>query len=62
MIIFGGILELTKELNEMLLFEFKTENFYQIGNDSHVDQFNEYHTSAKRNEEVTDSPLVRRQT
>jgi len=27
MIIFGGILELTKELNEMLLFDFKTEAF-----------------------------------
>jgi len=27
MIIFGGILELTKELNEMLLFDFKTETF-----------------------------------
>ena len=27
MIIFGGILELTKELNEMLLYDFNTRSF-----------------------------------
>ena len=37
MIIFGGILELTKELNEMLLFDFKTETFLSIGNETHSD-------------------------
>ena len=31
MYIFGGILELTKELNEMLIFDFKTGKFSAVG-------------------------------
>jgi hypothetical protein len=35
MYIFGGILELTKELNEMLIHDFKTGIFTAIGSDNH---------------------------
>ena len=31
MYVFGGILELTKELNEMLIFDFKTGKFSCVG-------------------------------
>jgi N-acetylneuraminic acid mutarotase len=33
MYIFGGILELTKELNEMLIYDFKTGTFAIVGSD-----------------------------
>ena len=33
MYIFGGILELTKELNEMLIYDFKTSIFAIVGSD-----------------------------
>jgi hypothetical protein len=39
MIIFGGILELTKELNEMLLYDFGTKSFSIIG-ESHNEDLN----------------------
>jgi hypothetical protein len=32
MYIFGGILELTKELNELLEFSFQTNTFKAVGN------------------------------
>jgi hypothetical protein len=34
MFIFGGIIELTKELNEMLVFDFKTMKFSAIGGET----------------------------
>jgi len=34
MFIFGGILELTKELNEMLCYSFETKTFTTIGSDT----------------------------
>ena len=34
MYIFGGILELTKELNEMLCYSFETKSFVTIGSDT----------------------------
>ena len=34
MYIFGGILELTKELNEMLCYNFESKSFEVIGNGS----------------------------
>lgn len=37
MFIFGGILELTKELNEMLIYDFKTGKFKIVGTDSAQD-------------------------
>jgi len=33
MYIFGGILELTKELNDMLIYDFKTGKFQSVGGD-----------------------------
>jgi N-acetylneuraminic acid mutarotase len=39
MYIFGGILELTKELNECLIYDFKTGKFATIGSDSALDDF-----------------------
>lgn len=35
MYIFGGILELTKELNELLIYDFKTGLYTSTSNDSH---------------------------
>lgn len=38
MYIFGGILELTKELNDMLIYDFKTGKFQSVGGSN--DEFN----------------------
>lgn len=35
MYIFGGILELTKELNELLIYDFKTGLYISTSSDSH---------------------------
>lgn len=61
MIIFGGILELTKELNEMLFLNYKTELFTLVGNENHVGGLNDYNNSSRRNnEDLTESSPVRR--
>ena len=58
MIIFGGILELTKELNEMLLFNFQTETFTLIGGENHDNMHHDHHNSPRRNnEENQESPI-----
>jgi hypothetical protein len=56
MIIFGGILELTKELNEMLLYDFGTRSFTAIG-ESHNEDLNQLQQSNKRMGEEDASPL-----
>ena len=33
MYVFGGILELTKELNEMLIYDFQSKSFSIVGSD-----------------------------
>lgn len=38
MYVFGGILELTKELNEMLCYDFEARSFSLIGNASNIDE------------------------
>lgn len=48
MVIFGGILELTKELNELLLFNFQTQTFSLIGSESNGDGFNDQQHSQKK--------------
>ena len=61
MIIFGGILELTKELNEMLLYDFGTKAFQVIG-ETHNEDLNALQQSNTRGKEEESSPLGRRAT
>ena len=61
MIIFGGILELTKELNEMLLYDFGTKCFTMIG-ETHNEDLNALQQSNNRVKEEDASPLQRRGT
>ena len=48
MYIFGGILELTKELNEMLIYDFKTGKFTAIGAESAIDDLQNGASMARR--------------
>ena len=61
MIIFGGILELTKELNEMLIYDFGTKSFSIIG-ETHNEDLNALQQSNNRAKEEDSSPLQRRGT
>ena len=61
MVIFGGILELTKELNEMLMYDFKTQCFVVHG-ESHNEDLAALQVSNKRAGEEDTSPLVRKGT
>lgn len=45
MYIFGGILELTKELNEMFIYNFEKRTFELIGNEAGYND--DIHLSAK---------------
>jgi hypothetical protein len=56
MYIFGGILELTKELNEMLIYDFKTGKFTAIGADSAIDDWQNGASMKRGTEEGGDSP------
>lgn len=51
MYIFGGILELTKELNEMLVFDFQTKKFTAIGGDNIMDDMGLGASNVKMREE-----------
>lgn len=61
MVIFGGILELTKELNEMIMFDFKTKCFI-IHGESHNEDLAALQTSHNRAGEEDTSPLARKGT
>jgi hypothetical protein len=60
MVVFGGILELTKELNEMLTYDFKTGCFTLHG-ESHNEDLAALQNSNRRAGEE-DSPLARKGT
>lgn len=65
MYIFGGILELTKELNEMLIFDFKTGKFSVSGGDNALDDIQGPGAShARRLEDTTggESPGLKLKT
>lgn len=51
MYIFGGILELTKELNEMLIYDFKTGKFETIGAEDALADLHGGASNVRRNEE-----------
>lgn len=51
MYIFGGILELTKELNEMLVYDFKTGKFSSISSDHALEEINGMGASNMRRNE-----------
>ena len=53
MYLFGGILELTKELNELLAFDLQTMKFSLIGRDSHAygEEENEHYSNTRPGEE-----------
>lgn len=55
MYIFGGILELTKELNEMLIYDFNTGTFTAIGAESALDDL-QGTSNIRRNEDGGESP------
>ena len=61
MYIFGGILELTKELNEMLIFDFAKGQFSIIGGDGQPNEDLQKVQSHSRNKEE-ESPTLRRNT
>lgn len=61
MYIFGGILELTKELNEMLIFDFAKGQFNIIGGDGQPNEDLNKVQSNQRNKEE-ESPTLRRNT
>lgn len=61
MYIFGGILELTKELNEMLIYDFSTGCFNIVGGDGMPNEDLKKVNSNTRKEEG-DSPTLRRNT
>lgn len=61
MYIFGGILELTKELNEMCIFDFKKGQFQIIGGDGQPNEDLQKVSSHQRNREE-ESPTLRRNT
>jgi hypothetical protein len=61
MYIFGGILELTKELNEMLIYDFKSGCFSTIGSDNALDDL-QGNSSNVRGVEGAESPTLRKQT
>ena len=61
MYIFGGILELTKELNEMCIFDFKNGHFNIIGGDGQPNEDLNRVSSHQRNREE-ESPTLRRNT
>ena len=56
MYIFGGILELTKELNEMLIFDFKTGKFSSAGSDNALDDLHNGTSNIRKIEEGSESP------
>lgn len=62
MYIFGGIIELTKELNEMLIFDFSSGQFQIIGSDGQPNEDLQKVSSHKRNKEGEESPTLRRNT
>jgi len=47
MYIFGGIFELTKELNEMLVYDFTTGLFQQIGGPDNATELLQMQSSMK---------------
>lgn len=55
MYIFGGILELTKELNEMLIYDFKTGSFSTIGAENALDDLHGT-SNVRRAEDGNESP------
>lgn len=61
MVVFGGILELTKELNEMLMYDFKTCCFAVHG-ETHNEDLAALQVSNKRAGEEDSSPLGRKGT
>ena len=62
MYIFGGILELTKELNEMLIFDFSKSEFQILGGDGNPSDEMYKMNSNHRSKEEADSPTLRRNT
>lgn len=64
MVVFGGILELTKELNELLLYDFKTGCFILEGETENADlnQLQMSHKRAVEAGEGGESPLTKKQT
>jgi len=62
MYIFGGILELTKELNEMLIYDFKTCQFSIVGSDGSPNADLDKMQSHQRTREEEQSPTLRRNT
>lgn len=62
MYIFGGILELTKELNEMLIFDFSKGEFQIIGGDGQPSDEMMKMQSNVRSKEEAESPTLRRNT
>ena len=61
MVVFGGILELTKELNEMLTYDFQTSCFVVHG-ETHNEDLAALQVSNKRAGEEDSSPLARKGT
>jgi hypothetical protein len=55
MYIFGGILELTKELNQLLVYDFATKSFSSLGGNSSNEEA-QYNSQAKMREEDVHSP------
>ena len=62
MYIFGGILELTKELNELLCFDFATRKFKLIGNQAVFEDENDIGFSATHKPAENDSPGIKGQS
>ena len=62
MYIFGGILELTKELNEMLIYDFTKSEFQILGGDGHPSEEMYKMQSNHRIKEEADSPTLRSNT
>lgn len=63
MYIFGGILELTKELNEMLIFDFDKGCFMIIGGDGQPNEdLQNLQSHNRKQEEDGTSPTLRRNT
>lgn len=57
MYIFGGILELTKELNDLLIYDFKSGKFTSIGGDS-----DDLGMGTEKRTQETDSPGLKKKT
>lgn len=56
MYIFGGILELTKELNEMLIFDFKTGKFSAVGAEDALEDLHNGASNFRKAEDGSESP------